>query len=66
MTTRIAALFGWSFGTWLLLTWTVTVEQLTFGGCWRSWSRVLRRRWDRWRGPGACSIRGVSRRSCGW
>ncbi|GAA4385571.1 hypothetical protein GCM10023147_07470 [Tsukamurella soli] len=32
MTTRIAALFGWSFGTWLLLTWTVTVEQLTFGG----------------------------------
>jgi multicomponent Na+:H+ antiporter subunit E len=32
MITRIAALFVWAFGTWLLLTWTVTAEQLVFGG----------------------------------
>jgi multicomponent Na+:H+ antiporter subunit E len=26
------ALFVWAYGTWLLLTWTVTFEQLVFGG----------------------------------
>jgi multicomponent Na+:H+ antiporter subunit E len=30
--TRVAALFVWAYGTWLLLTWTVTFEQLVFGG----------------------------------
>jgi multicomponent Na+:H+ antiporter subunit E len=30
--TRRAALFVWAYGTWLLLTWTVTFEQLVFGG----------------------------------
>jgi multicomponent Na+:H+ antiporter subunit E len=25
-------LFVWAYGTWLLLTWTVTFEQLIFGG----------------------------------
>ena len=28
---RAAALFVWSYGFWLLLTWTVTPEQLVFG-----------------------------------
>jgi multicomponent Na+:H+ antiporter subunit E len=29
--TRAAALFVWCYGFWLLLTWTVTPEQLVFG-----------------------------------
>lgn len=26
-------MFCWAFGVWLLLTWTLTVEQLLFGAC---------------------------------
>jgi multicomponent Na+:H+ antiporter subunit E len=29
---RVVALFVWAYGVWLLLTWTVTFEQLVFGG----------------------------------
>ena len=29
---RVVALFVWAYGAWLLLTWTVTFEQLVFGG----------------------------------
>ncbi|HEU5007383.1 MAG TPA: Na+/H+ antiporter subunit E [Jatrophihabitantaceae bacterium] len=32
MMRRIAALYVWAAGTWLLLTWTVTFEQLVTGG----------------------------------
>ncbi|MGH8961694.1 MAG: Na+/H+ antiporter subunit E [Jatrophihabitantaceae bacterium] len=32
MITRVAALFVWAYATWLLLTWTLTFEQLVFGG----------------------------------
>jgi len=32
MITRLLALFVWAYGVWLLLTWTVTFEQLVFGG----------------------------------
>lgn len=32
MVRRFAALYVWAAGTWLLLTWTVTFEQLVFGG----------------------------------
>lgn len=32
MIARVAALFVWAYGTWLLLTWTLTFEQLVFGG----------------------------------
>jgi len=28
MMTRLAALFPWAFGVWVLLTWTLTAEQL--------------------------------------
>lgn len=28
---RVIALFGWAFLIWVLLTWTVSVEQLLFG-----------------------------------
>jgi multicomponent Na+:H+ antiporter subunit E len=31
MLIRIAGLFCWAFGVWVLLTWTLTVEQLLFG-----------------------------------
>ena len=31
MMTRLAALFPWAFGVWVLLTWTLTAEQLIFG-----------------------------------
>ena len=31
MLMRIAGLFCWAFGVWVLLTWTLTVEQLLFG-----------------------------------
>lgn len=29
--TRLAALFVWCFATWIVLTWTATVEQFAFG-----------------------------------
>jgi multicomponent Na+:H+ antiporter subunit E len=32
MVRRVLALFVWAYGVWLLLTWTVTFEQLVFGG----------------------------------
>jgi multicomponent Na+:H+ antiporter subunit E len=32
MIRRLVALFVWAGGVWLLLTWTVTFEQLVFGG----------------------------------
>jgi multicomponent Na+:H+ antiporter subunit E len=32
MITRVVALFVWAYGVWLLLTWTVTFEQLVTGG----------------------------------
>jgi multicomponent Na+:H+ antiporter subunit E len=32
MISRLFALFVWAYGVWLLLTWTVTFEQLVFGG----------------------------------
>jgi multicomponent Na+:H+ antiporter subunit E len=28
---RVAALFTWAFGVWVLLTWTLTLEQLVVG-----------------------------------
>ena len=28
---RVLALFCWAFGVWVLLTWTLTLEQLLFG-----------------------------------
>src|SRR5260370_33483208 len=31
MRTRLAGLFLWAFGVWVLLTWTLTAEQLLFG-----------------------------------
>ena len=31
MARRVGALFCWAFGVWVLLTWTLTVEQLAFG-----------------------------------
>jgi multicomponent Na+:H+ antiporter subunit E len=31
MLLRLAALFCWAFGVWVLLTWTLNVEQLVFG-----------------------------------
>jgi multicomponent Na+:H+ antiporter subunit E len=31
MIRRVAALFAWAFGVWLLLTWTVATAQLVFG-----------------------------------
>jgi multicomponent Na+:H+ antiporter subunit E len=31
MARRVSALFCWAFGVWVLLTWTLTVEQLAFG-----------------------------------
>lgn len=31
MLMRIAGLFCWAFGVWVLLTWTLTAEQLLFG-----------------------------------
>jgi multicomponent Na+:H+ antiporter subunit E len=31
MMTRLAGLFLWAFGVWVLLTWTLTAEQLLFG-----------------------------------
>lgn len=31
MLIRVAGLFCWAFGVWMLLTWTLTVEQLVFG-----------------------------------
>ena len=31
MARRVCALFCWAFGVWVLLTWTLTVQQLAFG-----------------------------------
>jgi multicomponent Na+:H+ antiporter subunit E len=31
MLIRLAGLFCWAFGVWVLLTWTLTAEQLLFG-----------------------------------
>ncbi len=31
MLRRVAALFCWAFGVWVLLTWTLTAEQMLFG-----------------------------------
>jgi multicomponent Na+:H+ antiporter subunit E len=31
MLIRVAGLFCWAFGVWVLLTWTLTAEQLIFG-----------------------------------
>jgi len=31
MLIRLAGLFCWAFGVWVLLTWTLTAEQLIFG-----------------------------------
>ena len=31
---RVFALFLWAFGAWILLTWTVTVEQVIVGAAW--------------------------------
>lgn len=31
MTVRVIALFCWAFGVWVLLTWTLTLEQMLFG-----------------------------------
>jgi multicomponent Na+:H+ antiporter subunit E len=31
MTGRVIALFCWAFGVWVLLTWTLTLEQMLFG-----------------------------------
>jgi multisubunit Na+/H+ antiporter MnhE subunit len=28
---RVIALFCWAFGVWVLLTWTLTLEQVAFG-----------------------------------
>jgi multicomponent Na+:H+ antiporter subunit E len=33
MLIRVTGLFCWAFGVWMLLTWTLTVEQLLFGAC---------------------------------
>ena len=32
MVIRVAGLFGWGFLVWVLLTWTLTAEQLLYGG----------------------------------
>jgi multicomponent Na+:H+ antiporter subunit E len=31
MARRVSALFCWAFGVWVLLTWTLTAQQLLFG-----------------------------------
>jgi multicomponent Na+:H+ antiporter subunit E len=31
MASRVTALFCWAFGVWVLLTWTLTLEQMLFG-----------------------------------
>ncbi len=31
MLIRMVGLFCWAFGVWVLLTWTLTAEQLLFG-----------------------------------
>ena len=31
MARRVCALFCWTFGVWVLLTWTLTLQQLAFG-----------------------------------
>jgi multicomponent Na+:H+ antiporter subunit E len=31
MLMRLAGLFRWAYGVWVLLTWTLTAEQLLFG-----------------------------------
>ncbi len=31
MARRVSALFCWAFGVWVLLTWTLTLQQVAFG-----------------------------------